>query len=482
MTIKGIYAGEEQSTVSDGGQPLPVTVGRLLDFPDDPVTCMRNLQAKHGAVAALEEAGQRIHFVFGPEYNHLVLSDGQRFHSRFFAIRGGKSSSQRRLTSGLLSMNGEQHKRNRRLVMDAFQKKAIVGYVPTVQAMTETMLRDWRAGQERDICRDMTEYMLKLTSALLFGVDNPDLAVRIGHMVDHWVHMNHEVGMGAFVSSPEISDRYQDLMRFASDLEVELQELIAARRAQQDGNDALSLMLRAHDEQGSISDDELVGQAALMFAAAHLTTAHTLTWTLFLLAQHPSVMQELHTELQGLGGRTPTPDEAERLPVLERVIKESMRVLPASAYSQRTAAEAVQLGPFQLSPGSAVIFSQFITHHLPELYPDPNAFIPDRWRTINPSPYAYLPFGAGPRMCIGAPLAWTILRNVLPVVLQRFKVTAVPYSEVSSKVISTMLGPTTPVYLRLDQQDGRFQSQPVRGNIETLVELRELPKSARRAA
>src|SRR5206468_1381715 len=99
--------------------PLPVTRGRLLDFPDDPIACMKALHARHGNVCAMEEQGQRIYFVFGPEFNHQVLSDGTNFHSRFFAIRGARNSSQRRLSSGLLSMNGEQHKRNRRLVMDA---------------------------------------------------------------------------------------------------------------------------------------------------------------------------------------------------------------------------------------------------------------------------------------------------------------------------------------------------------------------------
>src|SRR5581483_8572034 len=108
---------------------LPITIGNLLDFPADPVACMRALHAEHGPIAAFEQDGARLYFVFAPVYNHQVLSDGQTFHSRFFAIRGPRNSPQRRLTSGLLSMNGDQHKRNRRLVMDAFMKKAILDYL-----------------------------------------------------------------------------------------------------------------------------------------------------------------------------------------------------------------------------------------------------------------------------------------------------------------------------------------------------------------
>jgi cytochrome P450 len=465
---------------------LPLTVGNLLDFPADPIACMRKLHAEHGSIAALEQEGARLHFVFDPMYNHQVLSDPQTFQSRFFAIRGARKSPQRRLTSGLLSMNGEQHKRNRRLVMEAFQKKALLAYVPAIRTLSEQMLAEWQPGKERDISRDMTEFMLRLTSTILFGIDNIEMAYRIGRMIDHWVHLNHELGIGAFVSRPEIVARYDDLMGFAHDLELQIVELMQSRRkeiAGAPGHDMLSLLLHAHDDEGRLSDEELVGQAALIFAAAHLTTAHTLTWTLFLLAQHPSVMGELHRELRShLSGGFPALEVAERLPTLDRVVKESLRILPASSYSQRFASQATRLGPFDLPYAGGVIFSQFITHHLPELYPDPEAFVPDRWLRCAPSPYAYLPFGSGPRMCIGGPLALVIVKTVLPAILQRFKLTAVPYTEVTGKVISTMLSPTCPVQMRVDVQDGQFEAQPVVGNIHTLVELREVGQRVRRAA
>ncbi|WP_010582668.1 cytochrome P450 [Schlesneria paludicola] len=466
----------------DANEPLPVTQGRLLDFPDDPIACMRRLHAAHGSVCAMEEDGQRIYFVFGPEYNHQVLSDSNTFHSRFFAIRGGRNSSQRRLSSGLLSMNGDQHKRNRRMVMDAFMKKAILNYLPAIRIEVESMLSDWTPGNERDISRDMTDFMLRLTSSILFGLDQPQVAYKIGHMIDHWVHLNHEIGMGAFVSDPTIANRYGDLLAEANELEGQILGMIRMRKANPTGRDALSMLINAHDAEGSISEEELVGQAALMFAAAHLTTAHSLTWTLFLLAQHPSVMNGLHQELtKELDGGFPTLEQVERLSLTERVIKESMRILPASSYSQRITAVPVELGPFKLAPGAGIVFSQFITHHLPEIYSEPDTFQPDRWLTMAPSPYQYLPFGAGPRMCLGAPLAMLIMKATLPTILQRFKLTVVPNTEVSGKVISTMLGPTTSVMMRIEHQDGRFESQPVRGNIHQMVDLREI-RTARRAA
>uniref|UniRef100_A0A7C2JXH5 Cytochrome P450 n=1 Tax=Schlesneria paludicola TaxID=360056 RepID=A0A7C2JXH5_9PLAN len=463
---------------------LPVTPGNLLDFPDDPIACMRRLQRQHGLIAALEQDSTRIHFVFGPDYNRQVLSDAQTFHSRFFAVRGPRQSPQRRLTSGLLSMNGEQHKQHRRLVMDAFLKKAIQGYLPTVRSLCDEMLADWRPGQERDLSRDMTEFLLRLTSVILFGTADAELACRIGRMIDQWVHLNHELGMGAFIADEQFTLKYDHLLELAGELEQQIAGLIQQRRqAHGHGCDALSMMLAAHDDQGRMSDEELIGQTALIFAAAHLTTAHSLTWTLFLLAQHPGVMSRLHAQLQsGLDGGFPTLEQVERVPLMERVVKESMRVLPASSYSQRIVTQPTRLGPFDLPAGAGVVFSQFITHHLPELFPEPDVFLPDRWETISPSPYAYLPYGAGPRMCLGGPLAMVILKTVPAAILQRFKLTVVPGTEITGKVISTMLSPTQPVWMRIDQQDGRFESQPVTGNIGTLVDLREIASPLRRAA
>lgn len=463
---------------------LPVTRGNLLDFPADPLAVMQTLYRQHGDVAALEQDGLRIHFVFSPEYNHQVLSDAQTYHSRFFSVRGGKNSAQRRLSSGLLSMNGDTHKRNRRMVMDAFLKKAIQGYLPTIQKFTEDMVREWQPGDERDISREMTEFMLRVTSTLLFGMDNVEFAFEIGRMIDEWVHLNHQLGMGAFVSDPQITSRYDELLDMAATLESRIAIMIDRQRnTMSGGQNVLSMILQAHDEHGSLSQDELLGQAALIFAAAHLTTAHSLTWTLFLLAQHPSAMQRVSQELQAeLDGGFPTVEKIERLTECERAIKESMRILPASAYSQRITSGPTQLGPFALNEGSGVIFSQFVTHHRKDLYPEPEAYLPARWETLTPKPYAYIPFGAGPRMCLGGPLALLILKSVLPTILQRFRLTVVPGTAISGHVISTMLSPAGPVWMHLAPPDRRFEAQPVTGNIESMVELREVRVRRRRAA
>ena len=469
----------------EGDEPLPVTQGRLLDFAEDPMACMLGLRAQHGNLAVLEENTQRIVFVFGPELNQLVLSDCETFHSRFFAIRGPRNSAQRRLTSGIMSMNGETHKEHRRVVKGPFERKALPFHHGPICDLTRGLLDSWKVGEVRDMHVEMTRIMLHITSALLFGVEQPEFAWKVGDMIDRWVEMNHQTGMGAFVSDPEINDRYAELLDFANSLEDEIRTMVALRRASHKaGDDVLSLLIRASEFDHKVSAEEMIGHVALLYGAAHLTTANTLTWTLFLLAQHPTIMRQLHREITDvMQGDCPTYEEMTRMPLTERVLRESMRILPASSYSQRICAVPTMLRNVPLNRGTPVVFSQYVTHHMPELYPDPEVFRPDRWLEGAVSPYAYLPFGAGAKMCIGAPLAMQTLRTMLPSILKRYRLTVVPGAEINGKIVSTMLGPTTPVPMRIARQDGRFESSPVIGNIHSMVFLQDAtPTRLRRAA
>src|SRR5438874_1720954 len=119
-----------------------------------------------------------------------------------------------------------------------------------------------------------------------------------------------------------------------------------------------------------------------------------------------------------------------------------MRLLPASAYSQRINTVAVRLGPLYLPRGTGIVFTPIVTHHLPELYEQPERFIPERWHTLRPSPYAYHPFGAGPRLCIGGPVATAVIRIALSRILSRYRLAVVPGSNISAHIESTMLFPT----------------------------------------
>ena len=464
---------------------IPVTCGSLMEFADDPIACMRRLHRDHGDLAVLEEKDQRLVFVFSPELNHEVLSNSQVFESRFFAVRGNRNSAQRRVTSGLLSQNGAEHRDGRRMMKDVFAKKILPAYHQTICQIACELTDSWSTGETCDLNSRMVQFMVKMTAALLFGVDDDAFAFRLGALIDRWVHRNHEIGMGALVSSPQFALGYDDLLLQAEELEQSVREMFQSHRnTQHDRLNILSLLFQAQQSQPQLTDNQLTGHATLLFAAAHLTTAHTFSWTLFLLAQHPEVMRKLREEISThVAGNIPTLEELERLPFLEAVIKESMRILPASSYSQRMVVEPTALGPVRMNPGTPVIFSQFITHHRPDLYVDADRFIPERWATITPSAYEYLPFGAGPRMCIGAPLAMAEIRTALTIMLKQFSFQIQPMSTVNGHVISTMLGPTSSIPATLLPADQLPKCVPVLGSIHNLLELPDAAKAfAQRAA
>lgn len=456
----------------------PIEHGSLLQFSDDPIACMKRLHARFGDLAVLQDSDQKLVFVFSPDLNRQVLSDAQTFESRFFAVRGSRNSAQRRVTSGLLSQNGAQHRDTRRVLKDVFAKRALPGYHEIICRLTGELVKGWQPGGECDLNTEMVQFMLRMTSALLFGMDDLDFALKLGHLIDRWTHRNHEVGMGALVSTPQFAEGYARLLSQAEELEQSVREMLARQRAaSRDEVNILSLLMEAQGEDNDPNDDKLIGHATLLFAAAHLTTAHTFSWTLFLLSQHPDVLQKLKAELDvNVAGDIPTLEELERLPYLDAVLRESMRILPASSYSQRVTTQPVTLDTVRLNAGAPVIFSQYITHHRKDIYEQPDSFIPERWASITPSPYAYLPFGAGPRMCIGAPLAMVELRTALTIMLKKAHFQVQPMSTVNGHVISTMLGPTSSIRATLIPTTELPTTVPVLGSIHSLVDL---PAAAR---
>jgi len=450
-----------------------IVQGDLLEFTRDPIICMRQLHKACGDLAVLEEDGQRLAFVFSPEYNRQVLSNPNTFHCQFFALRGSRRSAQRRVTSGLLSMNGAEHRENRRIMMDVFTRRFLPQYHETITALTNKFTSAWETGQTRDLNQEMVRLMQRMSNSLLFGIDDDRYSDELGDKIDRWVRQNHEVGLGAFVARPEFREQYDELLLLAEELERSVGEmLVRHRQTPHDRLDVLSLMMKAQQSEQQLSDERLIGHATLTFAAAHLTTAHTLSWTLFLLSQHPQAMQRLAAELESVGDK-PDWTELQSLKWLDCVIRESMRLLPASSYSHRITSEPVSVGPLNLPKGAAVVFSQFITHHRPDLFEEPEEFRPERWLTINPGAYEYLPFGAGARRCIGADLAMMEIRTALSLILKQHHFQLQSGSQVDGRVVSTMLGPTSSVNAKLLPVEEIPVTVPVCGAIHQLMQLPE---------
>jgi cytochrome P450 len=266
---------------------------------------------------------------------------------------------------------------------------------------------------------------------------------------------------------------YHKLRVEGTRLESQLKDLIRRRRQKGlTGTDTLSMFLQAHDEDGlMMTDNEIVGETVAVFRGGSKTSASALTWILFLLTQNPDIYSNLVDELAGtLRGAPPTLQQLNKLPLLEGVIKESMRLIPPVLWGVRYSTDNFEIGGHQHQKGSSVLYSSYVTHHMPELYSDPQKFNPYRWETIRPSAYEYFPFNAGPRRCLGAEFAMMEMKITLASLLQKYHFTLIPNQRIDRVGMTGSL-PKYGIKMRIDQRGEKFEKVRVRGNIHNVVEL-----------
>lgn len=447
-----------------------------VHFFRDPIGCMRELQQKYGSLVALGPVAfgepTKLHVLaFGPEFNRQVLGDPAKFRTTGQFIHGPNNSAQRRIRFGLTRMNGLQHRQHRQLILPPLHKKAVAGYHDLTVELAQEVIGQWKTGR-RDVYADMRAVTVRIASALLFGHEATD-AYRIGRLLEVWTRLNFSGPVWFFpVNVP--GTPYHRLLKHAELVEREILRLIEKRRSDpSERTDVLSILIEARDDENrGMTDMELVGQATILFGASFETTASTLTWTVFLLAQHPAIMRELMDELDCvLGGDAPTRDQLLRLSFLDRIIKESMRILPPVPFTIRAADEdQIPIGSLTLSHGARVICSHFLTHHLAEIYPEPEVFRPDRWGEIDPTQYEYMPFSAGPRACVGAAFALQVLKISLAIMLQKFRFTVVRGAQID-RVVRITMNPRYGMPMVLHENDRQYESSEVRGQIHEMVNL-----------
>ncbi|MEL6525627.1 MAG: cytochrome P450 [Chloroflexota bacterium] len=446
----------------------------LIDFFRRPIDTMRQYQQTYGDMSAVlsasEEGTSSFYFAFGADYNRAVFSKPQYYHSS--AMLDIKDDSVRRLGNGLTFMNGDEHLGKRRLIMPAFHKKYIESYRDDMVALTNTMLDSWSVGGVVDINRACHDLTAKIAIKTLFGLDADREGEAMSHLIMQWMTLATSPALRIITLDMPFSP-VRKMRKLSHTLESHFYELIARKRptAAQD-SDVLATLMHTVDEDGNmLSDDDLIGQVNVLFLAGHETSANALTWTLFLLSQHPDIYRNVRDELAGvLGGDAPTIEQLGKLPYLEAVINESMRVLPPVVWIQRIAAQDVELGEHTLGEGSTLILSHFMTHHNADVYPNPRQFDPSRWDDWKPAPYEYMAFSAGPRMCIGAGFAMMEMKIALAMILQRYTLNLVPNAQIDRHVTVT-LSPKDGIPMRVKRADEAMQVHPAGGDIRELVTL-----------
>ena len=419
----------------------------LLQFRRRAPEYLQRLTREFGDVTFFHLGNQDVYLVNDPEIikDVLVTSQGKFKKSRM--LQRAKAL----LGEGLLTSEGAFHIRQRRLAQPAFHRDRLRGYGQSMVEYAARTRDKWHDGETLDIATEMMRLTLAVVAKTLFNADVDHEAGDIGAALGDVLEIFNTI----LLPFSEYIEKlpFPSVKRFerARDrLDQTIYRIISERRAQssQDHGDLLSMLMMAQDEDGSggMTDQQVRDEALTIFLAGHETTAVALTWTLYLLSQHPEVEAKLHAELDRVlpDGRTPTVDDMPALKYVEQVFAEGMRLYPPAWAIGRMVVEPYTMPGakgYELEPGSIVLMSPYVTQRDERYFPEPLSFDPDRWlpeRSETRPKFAFFPFGGGARVCIGERFAWMEGVLLLAVLTQRWRLKLVPGHVVEKRALLTL--------------------------------------------
>jgi cytochrome P450 len=408
--------------------------GNLPDFRKDRLDFLTRCAREYGDMVQLRFLYRRLYLVSHPDLIEEVLVTQSKNFIKHFAIRLNPLV----LGQGLLSSEGDFWLRQRRLIQPVFSRQRILSYAETMVAAAQRTIASWRAGEQRDIHEEMMCLTLDIAAKTLFGTEvgeeSADVRQAMAVLQDNFlVRFNSLYPLPMWIPTPaNLRAR-----RAVQQLDRILYRIISERRQHPaEKGDLLTLLLQARDEAGSgMTDQQVRDEAMTLFLAGHETTALVLSWTWYLLAQHPDVQEKLFTEVdQVLQGRLPTTEDWPRLKFTEMIVLESMRLYPPAYVVGREALEDCTIGPYFVPRKTTMFLPQWVVQRDPRYFDEPSAFRPQRWgeEKINSLPkFAYFPFGGGPRICIGNTFAMMEMVLVLATIAQKFRFRLQPGATVS---------------------------------------------------
>lgn len=412
-----------------GPKGLPL-VGQLLRLRRDPIGFLQGSARRYGDVAHFTIASQHVFLLNRPEYIQDVLVT----HHRHFVKGRGLERAKDFLGEGLLTSEGEFHRRQRRLVQPAFHRQRVAAYGAVMAQYAARTSADWQDGATVDVAQEMMRLTLAIVAKTLFDADVEAEATAIGAaittLMERWPRLMSPL-YPLLKRLPLPSNRR--LAQAGARLDGTIRQMINERRASgEDRGDLLSMLLLAQDEEGGggMTDKQVRDEAMTLFLAGHETTANALTWTWYLLSQHPQVEARLHAELDHvLAGRLPPADDVPRLAYARMVFAESMRLYPPAWVVGRRALGAYEIPPYTIPANALLLMSPYVTHRDPRYFPDPTVFDPQRWtpgaQAERPK-FSYFPFGGGPRQCVGEAFTWMEGVLLLATIAQRWRLRLAP--------------------------------------------------------
>jgi cytochrome P450 len=411
---------------------LPFYLLRRFFKPGNPIALFQHLAQTYGRMAHYRLGLSHIVFVNQLDFiQEILINQPQNFI---------KERTQRRmkilLGGGLITSDGEVHRRQRRIAAPAFHRQRIQAYGAIMVDRAAHMRAQWQPQQPIDIASQMMQLALQVVARTLFNTDVTEDVLQINDQVNVIMELyNYLIALPraeAYMNWP-----LPGLIRFRqarAKLDKVVQRMIADHRADGvDRGDLLSMLLASRDDESDhsgMTDEQLRDEVLTIFLAGYETVANALTWTWYLLSQNPGAETRLHAEIDSvLEGRLPTLEDQPRLRYTEMVFAESMRLYPPAWAMGRQSIADVELGPYRFPAGTYFFFSQYIIQRSAEYFPDPLRFDPDRFLPENKAGrprFAYFPFGAGGRQCIGEAFAWMEGVLMLATMAQKWRLRFVP--------------------------------------------------------
>lgn len=470
-----VIAPENPERKIPGPSPAPILgwFPWLIRFAFNPLASLEELRKRYGSVVRLGIGKYPVIVIFEPEHNRYILRDPSVFYSydtELVPIPFPKDSSILRVTTGMPLMNGPRHSDHRAALLPYFHKKFILRYHEACIEATNRKIASWRIGQEVDMRTEMEQLAMWLATEPVLGLDPEKEGEAIGRQLERTMKLI----MNPFVlllpyDLPGLP--FHSLLKHAEEMERIVQNVIERKREEGlTGDDILSVLIKMHEQDPErMSERELLGHTTTMFRGGYNPSGMALYWTIFLLSQHPEALKKLLEEAQQLvKGDLPSVEEVESMPYLEGVLKETMRLFPAGTWTARLAMKDFELDSQHLPKGTWAVMSPYVTHRLPEVFPEPYKFLPERWLSIHPSSYEFMPFSAGPRYCIGSSLAMMQLKIAMSILLKRYRFTLKPGTRVDCTGLNS-IRPKNGLPMILCSPNEQPYPTPFEGNLTKIV-------------
>ena len=415
----------------------------LVEIARNPLAMMIAMKEEHGDIAHWRIGPQHLYLFSHPDLiRDVLVTNGRNFHKS-----RGLERARRLLGNGLLTSEDEFHLRQRRLAQPAFHRQRIASYAVTMGDYASRTSTRWRDGETVDVHSEMMRLTLGIVGRTLFDADVENEAAEIGEALTT-AFESFNFAMLPFTEYLEkLPLPWVRRFNSAKDtLDRTIYRMIEERRRSgEDKGDLLSMLLIATDTEGdgsAMSNLQLRDEALTIFLAGHETTANALTWTWYLLSEHPEVEARLHAEVDlVLNGRIPVYEDMNALPYARMVLAESMRLYPPAWAIGRRALEPFEAGGYTIPKRSVILTSQYIVHRDARFFPDPERFDPERWTpdAIASRPkFSYFPFGGGNRVCIGEQFAWMEGVLLIAALAQSWRMRLVPGHPVEVQPLITL--------------------------------------------